>query len=454
MNRSKYILLAILAASVILRIGAAVYLGNTVEVLPGTNDQISYHALALRVLGGHGFSFGEPWWPLTAAGAPTAHWSFLYTFYLVFVYALFGPNPMAARLIQVLIVGVLQPYLAYRIGKRLFQAPTGLFAAGLTALYPYFVYYSAALMTEPFFILAVLASLWAAISLGDRLAAGQPMPGRTIISYGLLLGLCMGAAVLLRQLFLLFVPLLFLWLWLANIMKLNKGLVLSALVAGSIVIALILPFTFYNYSRFHRFVLLNTNSGYVFYWANHPIYGTRFIPILPPEKGTYLDLIPPELRRMDEAALDQELLSRGMAFVVADPARYLMLSLSRIPAFFMFWPSQESGLISNISRAGGFGLLIPFIIYGLIRAFIRKPPVGRFTFSSPLFLLIIFILFFTTLHLLSWALIRYRLPVDAVLLIFAGLAFADLALWVETRVMISHQLRDNYSKSPSHNLKG
>jgi hypothetical protein len=40
------------------------------------------------------------------------------------------------------------------------------------------------------------------------------------------------------------------------------------------------------------------------------------------------------------------------------------------------------------------------------------------------------------IHLLSWALIRYRLPVDAVLIVFAGLAFVDLY----TRLFRHHEL--------------
>jgi hypothetical protein len=38
----------------------------------------------------------------------------------------------------------------------------------------------------------------------------------------------------------------------------------------------------------------------------------------------------------------------------------------------------------------------------------------------------LFALMYTFIHLLSWSLIRYRLPVDAVLLVFAGLAVVDL----------------------------
>lgn len=58
-SRAGTWLITILALSVLLHLVAAVYIGNTVEVLPGTFDQVSYHALALSVLGGHGFSFAQ-----------------------------------------------------------------------------------------------------------------------------------------------------------------------------------------------------------------------------------------------------------------------------------------------------------------------------------------------------------------------------------------------------------
>jgi len=427
MHRTKVILSATLALAVLLRLAAAVYLGDTVEVLPGTADQLSYHTLALRLLGGHGFTFGEPWWPVTAANAPTAHWSYLYTFYVALVYLLFGPHPLAARLIQAVLVGLLQPYLAYWLGKRVFSVTVGLFAAALTAIYPYFIYYAATLMTEPFYITAILAALSFAILLRQALASVTGGMNRQILLYSLALGLALSVTILLRQLFLLFIPLIFFWIWMANGWRISWRLVFSALISGGLVILSILPFTFYNYQRFDRIVLLNTNAGFAFFWGNHPIYGTRFIPILPPEMGSYLDLIPKELRHLDEAALDQALLGEAVKFIQDDPRRYALLSISRIPAFFMFWPSPDSDLISNIARAGGFGLLLPFILYGLVRSFIPKPPVERFSLRSTSNLLLLFILFYTALHLLSWALVRYRLPVDAVFMLYAGLAFRDLS---------------------------
>jgi 4-amino-4-deoxy-L-arabinose transferase-like glycosyltransferase len=414
----KRILVLTLIASAVLRVLAALYLGNRVEVLPGTFDQISYHNLAVRVLSGHGFTFAESWWPATAAGAPTAHWSYLFTGYLIAVYKLFGLNPLIARLIQAVLVGILQPYLAYRIARAVFTPQVGLAAAILTAVYSYFIYYAATLMTEPFYILAILASLWFCMRMvkGEHLEGGK---SENQLLLGLLLGISLGAAVLLRQLFLLVIPFLFIWIWWASGRRNLRYLV----IAGIVILLMVIPFTVFNYLRFERFVLLNTNAGYALFWSNHPIYGVKFVPILSGDMGSYYELIPEQLRNLDEAALDQELLSLGIGFILADIPRYLLLSLSRIPHYFMFWPSSASGLISNIARVSSFGIMWPFMLYGLFRSFVgrQKPMIVQ-----PVFLLYLFVVVYTLIHILTWTLIRYRLPVDAVLVIFAGLAVVDI----------------------------
>ena len=429
MNRdSNRVLVAVLALSVGARVAASLVMGDTVVPLPGTYDQVSYHNLALRVLAGHGFSFGEAWWPLTAADAPTAHWSFLYTLFLVAVYGIFGPHPLAARLIQAVAVGILQPLLAYGITRELYGEKPGMVAAALTAAYAYFVYYAATLMTEPFYITAILGSLYLAILLVRKPAGAGRHPSESRTGQiALSLGLLLGTAVLLRQLFIVVVPFLLLWLAWADPKWRMKH---SALVLGVLVV-LILPFSLYNAARFHRFVLLNTNAGYAFFWANHPIHGVRFQPILP--SATYVDLIPSALRSLDEAALDQALLRRGVEFVVGEPLRYLALSASRIPAYFMFWPSADSGTVSNVSRVASFGVLWPFMLVGAVRA-VRARGSWRDWLRSPGFLLLLFIVVYTAIHLLSWALIRYRLPVDAVALVFAAEALVALASWLRSRL--------------------
>ena len=413
------ILTWIVLVSIFVRMGAAIYLGDEVIDLPGTADQISYHNLAIRVLEGKGFSFDRDWWPLTVAGAPTAHWSFLYTFYLVFIYAGFGIHPLAARLVQAILVGALQPYLVYWIGRRIFNERTGLIAAWATAFYIYFIYYAGCLMTESAYITAILG-LFALVVKLVKTEAGQVV--RPAWTGYICLGILLGCVVLLRQLFLLIIPFIAVWmLWVRRTRFWETALRFG--VSGGILLAMILPVTYYNFIRFNRVVLLNTNSGYAFYFGNHPIYGTKFVPILTESMGTYQELIPDELRNLDEAALDQELLKKGLQIVFSDPIRYILLSISRIPAYFEFWPSDASSGISNLSRVASFGIFLPFMLYGWIRTGIHG---GLKKFSNPEWLFVLFMVVYTSIHLLSWALIRYRLPVDAVALLFAGVGINDL----------------------------
>ena len=411
----------VIIVSVLLRLAVAVYMGDQVVDLPGTSDQLSYHTLAGRVLEGYGFTFPNEWWPVTKAGAPTAHWSFLYTFYLIVVYAVFGVHPIAARLIQAVIVGILHPWLAYQIGRSVFGPGVGLASAAITAVYVYFIYYAGALMTEPFYITAILAVVYVSMLLVRRNPEKTAEEGkRRLYALASLLGVSLAAAVLLRQLFLLLVPFILLWvIWVGG-----RSRWLPVLLSAATILVAILPITFFNYARFNRFVLLNTNAGYAFYMGNHPIYGTRFIPILPSDM--YIRIIPWQLRSLDEAALDQELLKLGIGFVKADPVRYLLLSASRIPAYFMFWPSGDSGLVSNLSRVGSFGLFLPLMIYGLVRTLIDRRKKLVETIADPTFLLLLLMLVYSVIHVLTWALIRYRLPVDAMLVIFAGYALVHL----------------------------
>src|SRR5678816_4583265 len=88
--KNKHLLVLILAAAVLIRIPAALLMGDQVRELPGIQDQVSYDALARSLLAGRGYSFTENWYPFTPANTPTAHWSFLYPLFLAGVYSITG----------------------------------------------------------------------------------------------------------------------------------------------------------------------------------------------------------------------------------------------------------------------------------------------------------------------------------------------------------------------------
>jgi 4-amino-4-deoxy-L-arabinose transferase-like glycosyltransferase len=414
--------LLIMSLAVILRLGSALYQGNTVTDLPGVYDQISYDGLARRVVDGFGFSFAEGHWPATRAGEPTAHWSYLYTLYLAAIYKVFGPTPLIARIIQALIAGIFQTLLIWRIGTRLFNRTVGLVAAALSAVYIYFFYYAGALITETFYITCILWTFDASFRIMSSEAE------TTKWTHWLELGFAISLTVLLRQVFLLFLPFLYLWMWWnlhekeedrwKQILRWSavKGLATATLV----LVLMIVPFTIRNQRAFGTFVLLNTNAGFAFFWGNHPVHGTEFMPLLSGGAEQYYDLIPDELLPLNEAELDKALLDRGIQFIADDPGRFLVLSVSRAGEYFKFWPSADSGLVSNISRVGSFGISLPFMLYGLWIALAQTWKSRTVEERWNIVLLLLFILIYTAVHLFSWTLIRYRLPVDAVLLVFAA----------------------------------
>ena len=430
----KKFLVIILLISTVVRVAVAIVLGEQVKAMPGIFDQISYHNLAVRVLNGFGFTFGEDWWPLTDAGQPTAHWSYLYTLYLVLVYKILGVHPLAARMIQAIIAGVLQPYLVFRIAQIVFHKAAGrdwisLLGAAWCAVYGYFAYYSGALMTEAFYISALLWVILLSLELSIDLAKFNP--GRWV-----LLGVAIAFTVMLRQVFLIFVPFLFLWLVACGAITgsgLRKTGVWQGVIISTIATAiLIAPITLHNYQKFHRFVLLNTNAGYAFFWANHPVHGNYFKPLFTEDMPSYQEVIPVEYRDLNEAELEHALLRLGEQFVIENPGRYLLLCLSRIPSHFIFWPLSTSSTISNIVRVGSFGLAFPFMLIGIFLYFrnfsifqIKKVPEGGV-------LLALFLFIYTAIHLASWSGIRYRLPTDVV-----GLIFAAYAAWKMMNLLIA-----------------
>ena len=568
-------LLIILVLSVAFRIPVALYLGD--HVPPGQDDY-SYHQLAARLAAGHGYTFDQPWYPFTPAETPTAHWSFLYTAFLAAIYALVGPHPLAARLVQALLGGVLLPWMTYRLANTVTQrrrdtdtqrrhgtsatqghrdedtqkgqgtrVPQGhrdtetqgtkktrprprredrraprhesseaperpeplpitnpspvpstvegstaspehspeicrlsraqsrdpspvvhrpssivrppspvfprpsstvpLLAASIAAFYGYFILYAARLLTETFFIIALLWSLERAIALALRPQRSLPTAAQ--------LGLALGIAALLRQSILPWVPVLFLWLlWQAipdakkfriwnlgfriwslgfRIWSLGFSLstlasrVLSLLIAALVLAACILPFTIRNVLVYDEFLLLNSNAGYAMYSAQHPIHGTSF------QEYTAAPL-PADLhgQGLNEAQWNRALMQRGIQFILDEPGRYALLSLSRVRDYIEFWPTPDSTLLYNIGRLTSFTLFLPFMLYGIALAVRRAQPLQSFRtlvmFSrSPTALLLLFIAFYSLMHILTWAMTRYRLPVDAVAIPFAAYAIHHLA---------------------------
>lgn len=210
----------------------------------------------------------------------------------------------------------------------------------------------------------------------------------------------------------------------------RSGLI-SLISVPLVVILFVAPFTIRNYAAYGDFLLLNSNAGYAMYSAQHPMHGTSFQEYA---AAPMPDEIDPAT--MNEATWDKELMRRGISFVLADPGRYLLLSLSRVRDFVEFWPTADSSPLFNLGRILSIGILLPFMLYGIFLAILRAKGqrilnLGEAPLRTSSIFLVAFIVFYSVLHIFTWAMPRYRLPVDAV-----ALPFAALALWTLSQKLV------------------
>lgn len=385
----------ILVVALGLRVLAALMLGNTVSGFSGAHDEISYSALGHRWAEGHGLTFPVNWYPWIAADAPQSYYSASMSLMLGLIYWIFGYYPLAARLIM----GVLSTAvvgLLYLLSRHIFNERVALVTAALAAVYSYLIFYGVTLVTETPFIFGLLIALYLCYEIVEN-----PSPAKWLG-----LGLALAVTVLFRMAVIFFIPFLLAWVFYRQA-KHRFYVVLPVL---AIVLA-VMPFTIRNYMLWGQFELLETQFGHVFWNGNHPDHNGDFHPfkVFP---------IPEDVLALDnDSKITKALLAMGVENVLNDPGHFILLTITRLREFFKFWPTADSSPLANLVRIFSFGLLWPVALAGI--AFSLR----QWRVLSPLWL---FMLLHTGVYGSSWTMIRYRVPLDAILVIFAGLAVTVL----------------------------
>jgi hypothetical protein len=203
-----------------------------------------------------------------------------------------------------------------------------------------------------------------------------------------------------------FVPFLLGWIVVRQRQQWSK-----ALIPIVVLVLAILPFTIHNYLLWGRFMLLESQFGHVFWNGNHPGHNGDFQPykVFP---------IPDEvLASNNDADITNRLLRMGIENVIHDPGHFARLIVTRLREFFLFWPTADSTWLANLMRVFSFAVMLPFMVIGLVLS--RK----RWQEFAPIWL---FMLIHTGVYALSWTMIRYRIPMDALLIIFAAFAVMSI----------------------------
>jgi 4-amino-4-deoxy-L-arabinose transferase-like glycosyltransferase len=202
-----------------------------------------YHFGAERIARGLGYSedvlsHGHLLWK------PWVHYPVGYSALLGFFYRIFGSELVIAPVLNALI-GALLVAVVHRVARYYVSRDRARVAAGLSAIHPGLIAYSAVVMTEPLAALLLLGAGHAALHFRGRWQA--------MVLAGALLGL----ATLVRPASLLAVPLLIFTqpkpLWQATA---------RAAAASAIALLVVLPWTIRNCQRLDGCALVSTNGGW------------------------------------------------------------------------------------------------------------------------------------------------------------------------------------------------
>jgi 4-amino-4-deoxy-L-arabinose transferase-like glycosyltransferase len=379
-------------AAMIFLFALAIRLAYVLNVSPDylSPDSYDWTTLASNILNGQSYNstYRGPLYPLVLAG----------------IYSVFGYGVIAVRIFQS-ILGAATVILIYFTAKEIFSEKTAVIAAACGSIYPYFIYYCADLLSET--LLTFLLSL----SMFLVLANLRQKSNILAACYGISAGLTMLCKGLFYPFFLVSLPLLF-FLFEASLVKRVKLTILSLLAA----VLIISPWAIRNYRVYNKFVLFGL-SGQSLWLANNPLsYKLQELPETNKDR-LQLDFTWFDAKRYDEVLSmpavkgDETFKKDAKEFILNNPAKFASLSLKRLFHFWRLYPVVVTKRNKILALASS-GVIIPFGFMGIILS-LKK-------YWKKTIFPILLIGSFSFFHMVFTSSIRYRVPLDPLVIVFAS----------------------------------
>lgn len=395
LSRGQIAVLALLIL-IALAIRAAVVIQYRNTALTG--DEPSYDSIAYNLIHGHGYRINYEQPQVTALRPP------VYPAYLALVYLIVGYHPFAARLSQILIelaIILVLIGLARAISTRFIVTALTVI---LYAVNPQSAKYTAYLMSEIpavfFFVLSLLLLL-----LGYR---------RGSLRLFAAAGLANGLSTLTRPATIVF-PIAFavIGLLVPSLRRrvLSAGILLYVLIGG----ATLLPWTARNYFVFHRLIPASTGGGIAQWLGALPVLGPEY------ERREVTYPFPPHIAKIiaqgkSEPEIDEALYAEARRLISQQPSKYALAAVKRIARLWFQLGFSDPPQKKHLALAL-FGLfLCAFAIIGCRRV---EDTVAKT-------LLLTAVLYFTLVHVATYAEARYAMPVYAYMTPFAAVGIARL----------------------------
>lgn len=292
--------------------------------------------------------------------------------------------------------------LLYRLVSDFASPAAGVLSATAVLLYPVQFYVTGTLYPQPLGAMLLMMALWM-LAGRDRLGLGRALLG----------GVAFGLGVLTIPTFLLLLAVVLTWL----IFRYRRQAVLPALAVILPVVLIVGAWTYRNYLAQDSFVPVSTNGGLNFLYANNENAS--------PYSGVETDI--DRYRRIGQAMppdqADRYYRAMAMEWIWANPSRAGHLYFRRLIHYFGFY--DEVVTKSQVSLAGK---LLMYLTYGPLLGLLvirlclwrRYPPVSAEKLLIWLYLLNAVA---TACFVVR---IRYRLPLDYLLIAVVGVFVANL----------------------------
>ena len=400
----KSFIFIVLLIGLILRLGFVFYTGG--EISQGDEGLYIDQAKYLYTSGITSFS--------TMPDARTPGTGFL----ILFPFILFGMNLLKAKAFFGL-VGTLTIYLVYKYTSDIFDEKSAIFAALITAFYPFFIYWSGHLMTETpsvFFIVSALFFTNRFISTDSKKA---PL-------YGALAGLSWTMLIITRAQNFYFLPLLFGFLLFK---KTYKTKLLALLLFFTITISIPLIWMIRNHNHYGLFAI-DTHGG-VTLLINTAFYDESRISWKLGTKALENSKIVEKAKNMNAGEKEYYYREKTLEYIKQNPLLFIKTRFDNFIQFWRFYPRtniQEQDASPFLKSKKIYFVFIslltePWLIlaglFGLLIA-IKK----RLSFAL---LPGLFILFTTAIHTIVYSQMRYRLTLMPIIIIFAIYGISRIA---------------------------
>lgn len=376
----RKVLIFILILSFLLRLSFVLTLKNKFYF----DDEYEYFKMVQNFLSGKGLIVAEN---LKSFRPP------LYPLFLS-ILTILKLNLTGIRIFQS-IISTMTVFIIYIIGKETFGEKEGIISAGISAFYPFFIFYNGFLLTESLFIFLTVLCVMYLIRVYEK---------NGMVS--LKAGISMGLGGLTRPTLQIYLPFaIFHILFFKENLNLKLRKIIFLITGFCLTLS---PWIIRNYKIFHKFIPGTTMGGWVFWEGNNPY-----------SDGGPCSYFPENILQIEETIRDKLLYRLTLKAIKENPERFKYLLKNKFKRFWNIVPNApefERKFLYRLISVLTFGVMMPLFMIGFFISLKNRKAQYFHTL----------IILFTIFHMVFLASIRYRIAIEPFYIILSAHGFCQL----------------------------